>query len=98
MSARDDRAERRRRIDDLLREIDAKRRQQLLLEAAGAFAPGLEQEARPRREQLAELVRSSDRPWSRSSARACSDFSSSRPIPARMRSVFVNWISSYCTI
>jgi hypothetical protein len=57
VSARDDRTDRRQRIDDLLREIDAKRRQQLLLEAAGAYAPGLEQEARQRREQLAELVR-----------------------------------------
>jgi hypothetical protein len=57
MSARDDRAEHRQRIDDLLSEIDAQRRQQLLLEAAGAYAPGLEQEARQTREQLAELVR-----------------------------------------
>ena len=52
-----DRGGRRERIDDLLREIDAQRRQQLLLEAAGAYAPGLEQEARQTREQLAELVR-----------------------------------------
>ena len=57
MSARDDRAEHRQRVDELLREIDAQRRQQLLLEAAGAYAPGLEQEARQTREQLAELVR-----------------------------------------
>ena len=57
MSTRDDRAGRRQRIDDLLREIDAQRRQQLLLEAAGASAPGLEQEARQTREALAELVR-----------------------------------------
>ena len=57
MSARDDRSERRRRVDDLLREIDAQRRQQLLLEAAGAYAPGLERESRQTREQLAELVR-----------------------------------------
>ena len=57
MSARDDRALRRQLIDDLLREIDAQRRQQLLLEAAGAYAPGLEQEARQTRDQLAELVR-----------------------------------------
>ena len=56
MSARDDRFERRRRVDDLLREIDAQRRQQLLLEAAGAYAPGLEQEARQTRRKLAELV------------------------------------------
>ena len=54
MSTRDDR---RQRVDDLLREIDAQRRQQLLLEAAGAQAPGLEQEARQTREALAELVR-----------------------------------------
>jgi hypothetical protein len=57
MSARDDRARRRQRVDELLREIDAQRRQQLLLEAAGAHAPGLEQEARETRERLAELVR-----------------------------------------
>jgi hypothetical protein len=57
MSALDDRAVHRQRIDDLLREIDAQRRQQLLLEAAGAFAPGLEQEATQTRELLAELVR-----------------------------------------
>jgi len=57
MSARDDRAERRRRVDDLLREIDAQRRQQLLLEAAGAYAPGLERESTQTRQQLAELVR-----------------------------------------
>jgi len=57
VSARDDRSERRRRVDDLLREIDAQRRQQLLLEAAGAYAPGLERESRQMRQQLAELVR-----------------------------------------
>ena len=56
MSARDDRAVHRRQVDDLLREIDAQRRQQLLLEAAGAYAPTLEQEARQTRERLAELV------------------------------------------
>jgi hypothetical protein len=54
VSSRDDRWQ---RVDDLLREIDAQRRQQLLLEAAGAYAPGLEQEARQTRETLAELVR-----------------------------------------
>jgi hypothetical protein len=53
VSNRDDR---RQRVDDLLREIDAQPRQQLLLEAAGAYAPGLEQEAIQTREQLAELV------------------------------------------
>ena len=57
MRTGDDRAAQRRRIDDLLLQIDAQRRQQLLLEAAGAYAPGLEQEAMQTREQLAELVR-----------------------------------------
>jgi len=56
MIAREDRISHRQRIDDLLAQIDAQRRQQLLLEAAGAYAPGLEQEARQTREQLAELV------------------------------------------
>jgi hypothetical protein len=57
VSAVEDRVFRRQQIDELLLQIDAQRRQQLLLEAAGAFAPGLEQEARQTREQLAELVR-----------------------------------------
>jgi hypothetical protein len=57
VSARDDRAVHRQRIDDLLRRIDAQRRQQLLLEAVGAYAPGLEQEAMQTRQELAELVR-----------------------------------------
>ena len=57
MSARADRSERRQRVGDLLHEIDAQRRQQLLLEAAGAYAPGLERESRQTRQQLAELVR-----------------------------------------
>jgi hypothetical protein len=52
----DDRALRRQRVDELLREIDAQRRQQLLLEAAGAHAPRLEREAELKRRQLAELV------------------------------------------
>jgi hypothetical protein len=56
MSAQDDQAERRRRVDELLREIDAQRRQQLLLEAAGAYAPGLERESRQARRRLADLV------------------------------------------
>ena len=56
MSPREERDGRRQRIDELLGEIDAQRRQQLLLEAAGAYAPGLEQEAMQTREQLAELV------------------------------------------
>jgi len=57
VSAREERALHRQQIDELLLQIDAQRRQQLLLEAAGAYAPGLEQEARQAREQLAELVR-----------------------------------------
>jgi hypothetical protein len=57
MSSVEDRAFRRQQIDELLMQIDAQRRQQLLLEAAGAFAPGLEQEATQMRELLAELVR-----------------------------------------
>ncbi|HEU5243419.1 MAG TPA: hypothetical protein VFU33_03380 [Gaiellaceae bacterium] len=57
MSVREDSAVRRQQIDELLLQIDAQRRQRLLLEAAGAYAPGLEQEARQTREQLAELVR-----------------------------------------
>lgn len=56
MTGRDDRALRRQRIDDLLSEIDAQRRQQLLLEAAGAMAPGLEREAELTRQQLAKLI------------------------------------------
>ena len=56
MTCPDERARRRQRVDELLREIDSQRRQQLLLEAAGAYAPGLEQEARQTRQQLAELV------------------------------------------
>jgi hypothetical protein len=57
VSVAEERAGHRQRIDDLLHQIDAQRRQQLLLEAAGAYAPGLEQEARQAREALAELVR-----------------------------------------
>lgn len=56
MSPADERATRRRRVDELLREIDAQRRRQLLLEAAGAVAPALEREAAQTRQQLAELV------------------------------------------
>lgn len=52
----EDRAQRRRQVDDLLRQIDAQRRQQLLLEAAGAQAPALELEAEQTRQALAELV------------------------------------------
>jgi hypothetical protein len=57
VSAPDDRVVHRQRVDDLLRELDAQRRQQLLLEAAGAYAPGLEWESWQTRQQLAELVR-----------------------------------------
>ena len=57
MSTREDQAVRRQQVDELLLQIDVQRRQQLLLEAAGAYAPGLEQEARLARERLAELVR-----------------------------------------
>ncbi len=56
MIGRDDRPLRRQRVDELLREIDAQRRQQLLLEAAGAYAPGLERLAELARQRLAELV------------------------------------------
>jgi hypothetical protein len=57
VSAREDRSEHRRLIDELLREIDTQRRRQLLLEASGVYAPGLEWEAAQTRRQLAELVR-----------------------------------------
>jgi hypothetical protein len=57
VSSREDGTVRRRRVDELLREIDAKRRQALLLEAAGAYAPRLEQEAQETRRRLADLVR-----------------------------------------
>lgn len=56
MTGGDDRALRRRRIDELLSRIDAQRRQQLLLEASGATAPVLELEQAETRQQLAELV------------------------------------------
>ena len=57
MSRRNDGTPRRQRVDELLRQIDAQRRQQLLLGAAGAYAPGLEREAELTRRRLAELVR-----------------------------------------
>jgi hypothetical protein len=57
MRPSDQRATHRQQIDDLLSRIDAQRRRQLLLEAAGAYAPGLEREAEETRQQLAELVR-----------------------------------------
>jgi hypothetical protein len=50
------RSEYRRTVDELLQQIDAQRRHQLLLEAAGAQAPALEQEAEQTRQRLAELV------------------------------------------
>ncbi len=56
MTASDDRALRRQRIDDLLGQIDSQRRQQLLLEASGATAPVLELEEARSRQQLAALV------------------------------------------
>ena len=56
MTARDERALHRDRVDELLRQIDAQRRQRLLLEAAGAQAPVLEREAEHTRRQLAQLV------------------------------------------
>jgi hypothetical protein len=56
VTSREDRALRRQRIDDLLGQIDAQRRQQLLLEAAGAQAPALELEVEQTRQQLAELL------------------------------------------
>jgi hypothetical protein len=57
VSSLDDRAARRQQVDELLRRIDAQRRQQLLLEAAGAQAPALELATIQTREQLADLVR-----------------------------------------
>jgi hypothetical protein len=57
VSSSADRARHRRRVDELLRQIDALRRQQLLLEAAGAQAPALELESAQTRQQLAELLR-----------------------------------------
>jgi ribosome maturation factor RimP len=56
VSARDDRAQQRRRVDELLREIDAQRRRQLLLEVSGVYSPGLERDVEQTRQQLAELV------------------------------------------
>jgi len=56
VTSREDRTLHRRRVDELLQQIDAQRRQQLLLEVAGAQAPGLEREAEHTRQQLAELV------------------------------------------
>ena len=50
MTGRDDRAAHRQTIDD-------QRRHQLLLEASGVYAPGLELETQRTRQELAELVR-----------------------------------------
>jgi len=57
MRSTEDRAYHRRQVDELLQQIDAQRRQQLLLEAAGAQAPALELEAAQTRQVLAELIR-----------------------------------------
>jgi hypothetical protein len=57
MRNNEDRAQRRHQVDELLQQIDAQRRQQLLLEAAGAQAPALELAAARTRQQLADLVR-----------------------------------------
>jgi hypothetical protein len=57
VTSRDDRTAHRQTVDELLRQIDDKRRRQLLLEASGVYSPGLEQEAERMRQELAELVR-----------------------------------------
>jgi hypothetical protein len=57
VTRRDDRAAHRQTIDELLQQIDDQRRRQLLLEASGVHAPGLELEAQRTRQELAELVR-----------------------------------------
>jgi hypothetical protein len=56
VTGRDERALRRHRVDELLRQIDALRRRRLLLEASGVYAPGLERDAERTRQQLADLV------------------------------------------
>ena len=56
MTSDDDRAIHRRCVDALLQQIDSQRRRQLLLEASGVYAPGLERDAEATRERLAELV------------------------------------------
>jgi hypothetical protein len=57
VTSRDGSAAHRQAVDDLLQRIDDQRRQQLLLEASGVYAPGLEQEAMRTRQELAQLVR-----------------------------------------
>ena len=57
MTSRNDSAAHRQAVDDLLRQIDDQRRKQLLLEASGVYAPGLEQEAMRTRQELAQIVR-----------------------------------------
>jgi hypothetical protein len=57
VTSRDDRATHRRTVDELLQQIDEQRRRQLLLEASGVYAPGLELEEARTRQELAELVR-----------------------------------------
>jgi len=56
VTGRDDTAPRRYEVDELLRRIDDQRRRRLLLEASGAYAPGLEREAEETRQQLADLL------------------------------------------
>jgi hypothetical protein len=56
MTGGDDTAGRRYQVDKLLQQIDDQRRQQLLLEASGAYAPGLEREVEETRQRLADLV------------------------------------------
>jgi hypothetical protein len=57
VKSHDDSVSHRQTVDDLLRQIDDQRRRQLLLEASGAYAPGLEREAEQTRQELADLVR-----------------------------------------
>jgi hypothetical protein len=57
VSSLDERAARRQQVDDLLRRIDVMRRRRLVLEAAGANAPGLERAVEQTRQELAALVR-----------------------------------------
>jgi len=57
VTRREDQAAHRRTVDELLQQIDDQRRRQLLLEASGVYAPGLELEEARTRQELAELVR-----------------------------------------
>lgn len=56
MTGGNDTAARSHQVDELLRQIDDQRRRQLLLEASGAYAPGLEREVEETRQRLADLV------------------------------------------